>query len=105
MLRKSLGVCFALMFALLTGFLSPAGAVGVGKTCAGVAGIPCDAGLWCDLDAGKCGGTDISGKCVRIPEVCNKAILPVCGCNKTTYNNDCERTKAMAQKDHDGRCH
>jgi hypothetical protein len=79
-------------------------AVGVGKTCAGIANIPCDAGLWCDLQAGRCGGVDVSGKCIKVPDVCEKSIKYVCGCDKKTYGNNCERRMAKVQKNHDGEC-
>jgi hypothetical protein len=29
---------------------------------------------------------------------------PVCGCDKKTYNNDCERLRAKVQKSSDGGC-
>jgi hypothetical protein len=79
-------------------------AAGVGKTCAGIANIQCDAGLWCDLQAGHCGGIDLSGKCIKVPEICEKNIDPVCGCDKKSYANDCERQKEKVQKNHGGRC-
>jgi hypothetical protein len=91
-------------------------AVGVGKTCGGMAGIKCDDGLWCEQRAGRCGVTDVQGKCVKVPTVCpmadskgkgkskGKISLPVCGCDKKTYGNDCERRVAKVQKDHNGRC-
>ena len=52
------------------GMPAPVMAVGVGKMCDGIAGIPCNKGLFCDDGPGQCRGADISGTCVRIPEVC-----------------------------------
>jgi Kazal-type serine protease inhibitor domain len=96
----------ALMVALGMLLFIPAGAgaVGVGKTCDGIAAIRCDKGLWCEHKTGTCGGADISGKCVKIPQLCNQAIFPVCGCNNKTYSNDCKRRMAMVQKKADGSC-
>src|SRR5216684_4078825 len=72
-------------------------AAGVGEKCGGFPGIRCDRGLWCDPAPGRCGGADILGVCVKIRSGCPKAkpgqkdFRPVCGCDKRTYGNDCER--------------
>jgi hypothetical protein len=92
------------LFILAAAMPQPVAAVGVGKTCGGIAGIRCDRGLWCDLKPGQCRGADISGKCVRVTTICTKDYRPVCGCNGRTYGNDCERKRAKVQKKHDGRC-
>jgi hypothetical protein len=95
---------------LLTLIVIPAGAnaVGVGKTCGGFPGPQCDAGLFCEKPAGKCSVIDMIGKCVKVPQVCpmqkTSIVRPVCGCNGTTYGNDCERQKAMVSKNHNGKC-
>jgi hypothetical protein len=96
----------AVILALALVAVAPTGAaaVGEGQMCGGLVPITCDKGLWCDLEAGKCGGADIAGKCVKIPPGCPKDFVPVCGCNKRTYPNDCRRMKAHVQKDHDGAC-
>ena len=79
-------------------------AVGVGKTCEGIEGIKCDTGLYCDLQAGQCGVADAQGKCIRVPNSCNRMSFPVCGCDKKTYGNDCQRKEAQIQKASDGEC-
>ena len=79
-------------------------AAGVGATCGGLAGVSCDAGLWCENSPGTCGGKDLQGKCAKVPEVCTEQFLPVCGCDGKTYGNDCQRASARAQKAHDGKC-
>jgi hypothetical protein len=81
-----------------------AAAVGVGKTCGGLAGIKCDEGLWCDPGPGMCGGADIQGKCVQTGFVCYLLYQPICGCDNKTYSNDCWRQMAKVQKSHDGGC-
>ena len=54
----------------------PALAVGEGQTCGGIAGIACDAGLWCDTRPGFCRGADIQGTCVRVRSWCIPVYAP-----------------------------
>ena len=75
-----------------------------GGTCAGVSGRICLPGEFCDLAAGQCHGFETAGVCVPQPEVCTRDYRPVCGCNGTTYGNDCTRIAAGVQKVHDGEC-
>ena len=96
----------ALMVALGLVLFAPTGAsaVGVGKTCGGIRGTPCDAGLFCEMKAGTCNIADNQGKCVKVPRFCPDIFKPVCGCDGKTYSNDCARRAKKAQKNHNGRC-
>jgi hypothetical protein len=93
------------VFSLLIVQFAPVSAntVGFGKSCGGIGGIKCDAGLWCDPRPGQCGQTDLKGRCVKVPTVC-PMWSGVCGCDNKTYSNDCERVMAQAQKAHQGKC-
>lgn len=110
MSKWSLGLSFSVCVAVLC----LAGAAGPvvaeqdlareGEICGGIAGVPCGEGLWCDPEPGTCGGNDISGTCVSVPQVCTADYQPVCGCDGATYGNDCERRAAQSPLDHAGEC-
>lgn len=75
-----------------------------GKVCGGIGGIPCAAGEWCDPTPGQCGVADASGVCKKVGTVCTDQHLPVCGCDKKSYDNDCRRVVAKIGLDHAGAC-
>ena len=104
MLPRSTAVVFALIFVALIGQTDAARAVGIGRTCAGLAGLGCDDGLWCEIEPGACKRADAAGRCVHAPQRCGLSYRPVCACGGQTYRSDCVRERARAQKDHDGPC-
>jgi hypothetical protein len=74
------------------------------KVCGGFIGVPCPEGFFCEFPPGTCNVADNQGTCVEVPELCPAIFDPVCGCDRVTYGNDCERQRAGAQKNHDGPC-
>jgi hypothetical protein len=103
-MRIRLAIFALLALAFSVTLPSSASAVGLGQTCGGIIGIPCDAGLWCQMPAGTCRVFDGFGKCSRVPRVCTFIYKPVCGCNGKTYGNDCARQAAKVQLAYNGRC-
>jgi hypothetical protein len=75
-----------------------------GAMCGGIAGFPCNKGLFCDPPPDMCRVADVAGVCRVQPQVCADIANPVCGCDGKTYGNDCERQAAGAAKAHDGAC-
>jgi hypothetical protein len=67
---------------------TPGACPGQGDACSD-RGPSCGLGRFCNfpISAG-CGGRD-PGACDAIPTMCTGQVLPVCGCDRQTYNNEC----------------
>ena len=76
-----------------------------GQTCGGIGGLKCPEGQACQYPANRCNVADLAGTCVTVPATCPSQGPQVCGCNGTTYANQCELLKAGAKPDHNGPCH
>jgi hypothetical protein len=75
-----------------------------GEMCGGFAGVACQEGLQCAMEAGRCNVADDAGTCRRAPDVCTQQYDPVCGCDKKTYGNACTAARAGIKVDKSGEC-
>jgi hypothetical protein len=69
--------------------------------CGGFFGEACPDGMVCDVRSCDEAAT---GTCVSRPGPCPLVWAPVCGCDRVTYGNDCERLAAGVALDHLGEC-
>jgi len=73
------------------------------ETCGGEDGDTCDDGQLCKRPEGEC-ADDAEGVCIDPPALCPGVYRPVCGCDGTTYSNECYADVAGVTVEHPGVC-
>jgi hypothetical protein len=75
-----------------------------GAMCGGIAGLKCPEGQACRYEINMCNVADLAGTCVKVKATCPKGGAKVCGCDGTTYANECELLKAGVRQASKGAC-
>ncbi len=76
----------------------------VAESCGGCSATPCTDGAFCEPPPGHCTEATSAGVCVDPPAACAEVAQPVCGCDGNTWDNDCERRRALVGLAHEGPC-
>jgi hypothetical protein len=100
-------LCMVLVLVLLVGVAASgwaADAKAKGAMCGGIAGLKCPEGQACRYPTNMCNVADLAGTCVKVPATCPKGGAKVCGCDGTTYANQCELLKAGVREASKGAC-
>lgn len=75
------------------------------RACGGLLGLSCEAGEFCNYaPEAICGAADAPGVCTLKPEACLTVVAPVCGCDGTTYSNECEANAVGISAAINGEC-
>lgn len=65
----------------------------------------CSTAEFCDFSDNACGSASSTlGVCSPSPRICTAIFAPVCGCDGTTYGNECDAHKAGVDVSHTGEC-
>jgi hypothetical protein len=76
-----------------------------GNACAGLQGLACADGEFCDFAPDAfCGAADQTGTCRVTPEACDAVFDPVCGCDDQTYSSACVANAAGVSVASEGEC-
>jgi hypothetical protein len=107
MVRKAIvHACTVLALLFIVGVAAASQSADAKKAqmCGGIAGLKCPEGQACRYPTDKCNVADLSGTCVKVKSPCPTGGAKVCGCDGTTYANECELLTAGVREAHKGAC-